>query len=114
MRDAAHEKTVRRFFLGEKRQRRLVKIGDERGHFLLAGVVLVARLDGRNGKTFAVRIGVRQRAFQPLAAEHHDEAMFLAGLDDDFRVADFFDFGRRASRRAFRTSRSGCGRRGGR
>ena len=60
------------------------------GHFFLAGVVLVARMNGGNGKTFAVRIGVGQRAFQSLAAKHDDEPVFLAGLDDDFRVAEFF------------------------
>ena len=63
------------------------------GHFFLAGVVLVARMNRRNGKTFAVRIGVRERAFQTSAAKDDDETMFLAGLDDDLRVADFFDFG---------------------
>jgi hypothetical protein len=42
--------------------------------------------------TFAVRIGVGQRPFQSLAAKDDDETMFLAGLDDDFRVADFFIF----------------------
>ena len=93
MRDAAHEKTVRRFFLRDDRQRRLVKIGDQRGHLFLAGVVFIARFYDGNRKTFTVRVGVRQRAFQPLAAKHDDKAMLLARLDEDVGVADFFDLG---------------------
>ncbi len=42
-----------------------------------------------------MRIGVGQRAFQALAAEHHDEAMSLAGFDDDLRVADFLHLRRK-------------------
>ncbi len=45
-----------------------------------------------NGKTFAIRVGVRERPFQSVAAEDDHETMFLAGLDDDLRVADFFHF----------------------
>ena len=74
-------------------QRGLVEIGDQLGHLLLLRVLRIARLDGRNGKTFAVRVGIGQRAFEALAAEHDDEAMFLAGLDDDLRVADLLDLG---------------------
>ena len=39
-----------------------------------------------------MRIGIRQRPFQTFAAKDHDEAMALAGFDDDLRVAHFFDF----------------------
>ena len=91
MRNAAHEKTVRRFFIFQNWQRRLVKIGNELRHFLLLRILGVARLDGGNGIAFAVRVGVGQRAFEPLAAEHHDKAVFLASLDDDLRVADLLD-----------------------
>ena len=31
-----------------------------------------------------MRVGVGERTFQTFAAEHDDEAMAFAGLDDDF------------------------------
>src|SRR5258706_7851930 len=39
-----------------------------------------------------MRISVGERAFQTLAAKDNNETMSLAWLDDDFRVADLFDF----------------------
>jgi len=78
-----------RLFVCNHGQRGLVKISDERGHFLLAGIVFVARMNRRNWKAFAVRVGVGQRAFKSLAAKDDDEAMLLAGLDEDFSLADF-------------------------
>jgi len=93
VRDAAHQKAVRRLFLRDNRQRFLIKLGDELRHFLLPAVFRIARLDRWNGKAFTVRVGIGQQAFQSFAAEHHDEAMFLAWFDDDFRVADFFHLG---------------------
>jgi len=67
------------------------KIRDERGHFFLAGVVFVARFD--SGILKPSRWGRRRStALQTFAAKDDDETMFLARLDDDFRVADFFYF----------------------
>ena len=101
MRNAAHEKTIGRFFLCDNGQRRLVKIRDQRGHLFLAGVVFVARMNGGNGKAFAVRIGVGQRPFQSAAAKDDDETMFLAGLDEDVRVAELFHSGRKHPAKLF-------------
>ena len=63
------------------------------GHFLLFRIFGIARFHSGNGKTFAVRVGIGQRAFEAFAAEDDDEAVFLAGLDDDLGVADLFDLG---------------------
>ena len=114
MRNTAHEETVGRLFLRDDRQRGLVKFSDQPRHLFLAGIVFIPRMNRRNRKPFAVRVGVRERAFQSLAAEHDDEAMLFAGLDDDVRVTDFFDLGGEHRAAVFRRFRWECGRRGGR
>ena len=87
--DTAHQEAVGWALLGEHREGGLVEFSDELGGLLLLGRFRIARLGGRDGQTFAVRVGIRQRAFQALAAEDDNEAVLLAGFDDDFGVADF-------------------------
>jgi len=91
VRDAAEQKAIGRLAVFQQRQRLLVKLGDDFGGFGGFGGLL-DRLDGRNGETFAMRVGVGERTFQTFAAKQHNETVAFAGFDDDLGVTDLFDF----------------------
>jgi len=91
MGDAAHQEAVGGLLFGQQRQSQLVKILDQLRHLFRLGGFFVDRADHRDRGAFVMRIGVRQRSFQALAAKHNHETMSLAGLDDDLRRADLLD-----------------------
>ncbi len=87
MRDAPEQKAVRRFPFREHRQGGLEKRRHQFRRLLCLRRFLVHRLGARNRQTLAMRVGVRERAFESFAAEDHHEPMPLPGLDDDLGVA---------------------------
>ena len=78
MRNAAHEKPVRRVLAREQRQRLLIKRRHQLGRLLGLGRFRVHRPDRRDREPLAPRIRVGQRAFEPLAPEHHHKPVLLA------------------------------------
>ena len=79
-------------FPGDDGQGGLVEFGEQIGGFVLLAGFGSGGCHGGIGSAFAIRVGVGEGAFQALAAKDDDEAMAFAGFDDDFGVADFFDF----------------------
>ena len=90
MRNAPHQKPVRRLLFRDHRQRRLVEFLHQLRHFSRLGRVFVHGLRFRDRRALMVRVRIRQRPLQPLATKHHHEPVPLPGLDDHFRRADFF------------------------
>lgn len=89
--DAAEEEAVGGPAILQERQRLFVKLGNDfRGLGGLGG--FLNRLGNADGLAFAAGIGIGERAFESFAAKYNDEPVAFTGFDDDFDIADFFDF----------------------
>ena len=89
------QEAVGRLAACQKGQRLRVKLGHQRGGFLLLDGFGVGRPGGGNGQSLSVRVGVRQRPFQPRAAKDDHKAVSFARPDDDLRVVQFLDLARK-------------------
>ena len=88
--DASQEEPVGRKISSQQRHGPLVEPGDHLGG--PPGLVNLAFGYHRpRGKTFPVRIGVRERPRDPASAEYHHKAVGSSGPDNDLRLTDPVD-----------------------